>query len=94
MPQQRGELTPAHVERIAKAMQQLEDAQVERDQAIASALKAGASVREVAAFTGLSTTTVQKIGHMHGWPTAAQRQRWDAEKAGRDAWRRFVHGEE
>lgn len=68
-------------------MQGLEDAQVERDQAIAAALKAGASVREVAAFTGLSTTTVQKIGHIHGWPTATQkRQRADA-KAERDQWR-------
>lgn len=87
MPQQRGELTPAQVERLAAAMQGLQDAHRERDDAVASALKAGASVREVANFTGLSTSTVQKIGHMNGWPTATQKQRWADEKAERDAWR-------
>ena len=58
----------------------------ERDAAVTAALKADMSVREVAVITGVSTTTVQKIGHASGWPTAAQRHRWDEKKAADDAW--------
>ncbi|HET6910173.1 MAG TPA: hypothetical protein VFH54_12595 [Mycobacteriales bacterium] len=92
MPQSRGELTPAAAERIAKAMQAYEDARAERDRAIAAALKADASIREVAAFTGMSTSTIQAIGHRNGWPTAEQKRRRAEEKAERDAWRRFAEG--
>lgn len=93
MPQTRGELTPKQVERIAAAMQAVENATHEREQAIADALKAGASVREIAAFTGMSPTTVQKIGHMNGWPTATQKQRRSELATERDAWRRYTSGD-
>lgn len=89
MPQQRGELTEKQAERITSAMHALEAAQTERDKAIASALKAGASVRVLAEFTGLSPTTVSKIGHMNGWPTPAQKQQWADERAANEAWRKF-----
>lgn len=87
MPQHRGELTAKQVERISAAMQGLIDAQTERDQAIAAALKGGASVREVAAFTGLAPATVLRIGHKNGWPTEAQKRRQAEEKAERERWR-------
>lgn len=65
----------------------------ERDAAVTAALKADMSVREVGVITGMSTTTVQKIGHANGWPTAAQRKRWDEKKAADDAWlARFTPG--
>ena len=80
-------------ERIVRAMDALAAAKIERDQAITDALKAGASVREVAAVSGMSDRQVQNIGHANGWPTAAQKKRWDAEKAYRAAWRSWSSGE-
>jgi uncharacterized protein YjcR len=52
--------------------------------AVADALKAGGSVREVAASTGISTTTVQKYSRAHGWPTSEQRAGWEADRARHD----------
>jgi hypothetical protein len=69
-----------HAERLVAAMRGLETAKVERDAAVTAALKGNLSVRDVAKLSGLSTTTVQKIGHANGWPTAAQRRQWEAEK--------------
>jgi hypothetical protein len=71
-------------ERLVGAVDGLAAAKVERDQAVTDALKADLSVRAVAAITGLSTRTVQDIGHANGWPTAAQRKRWDAKKQASD----------
>ena len=80
-------LTPEDaVARLVAAMQGVKDAYTERDQAVADALKAGGSVREVAAITGMSTTTIQKLGHDNGWPSEAQKRRWAAEKAERQRW--------
>lgn len=76
----------AHAERIAAAMAGMEAAKTERDEAVAAALKADLSVREVAAISGMSTATVQKIGHANGWPTPAQRKRWHDKKAADAAW--------
>lgn len=76
----------AHAERIAAAMAGMEAAKSERDDAIASALKADLSIRQVAAISGMSTRTVQDIGHANGWPTPAQRKRWDDQKAEKAAW--------
>lgn len=42
-------------------------------QAVADALKAGASVREIAAALGISNVTVQRWGKAGGWPTVEQR---------------------
>lgn len=64
----------------------MEAAKTERDAAVTAALKADLSVREVAAISGMSTRTVQNIGHANGWPTAAQRKRWDDKKAADAAW--------
>ncbi len=62
------------------------EAQLQLELAVADALKSGGSVREVAASTGISTTTVQKYGRAHGWPTSQQRAGWEAERARHDDW--------
>lgn len=72
------------------AVDALEAAKVERDAAMVGALKAGASVREVAAAAGMSVTQVQKIGHRDGWPTPAQKKKWAAEQAERDKWMALI----
>jgi hypothetical protein len=75
--------------RIVAAMQGMADALIERDQAITDALKAGASVREVALVSGMSTRTIQTIGHDNGWPTPAQKKRREEEAATREGWNDF-----
>ena len=86
MPQIKGTVPEAEGARIIAALQKREDAQAEVEQAVAAALKAGASVRELAAFTGLSGTTIQKYGRANGWPTTEQKNAWDARTAERDEW--------
>ena len=93
MPQERKPPPIEHAHRITAAVQALADAKVERDEAIADALKAGGSIREVAQFAGMSTRSIQLIGHANGWPTpkqvkareeaAAERAKWDAYLTGR-----------
>lgn len=78
--------TPEHATRILRAVQALADAKVERDAAMVDALKAGASVREVAGAAGMSVTQVQKIGHANGWPTPTQKLQWAAEHRERHQW--------
>jgi hypothetical protein len=58
----------AAVAGVARAHQALE-------QAVARALRNGASVRAVAEL-GLSANTVQKYGRAHGWPTEINRERF------------------
>lgn len=82
----------AAAERIVRAVEALAAAKVERDQALTDALKAGASVREVAAVSGMSERQVQTIGHNNGWPSPAQKKRWADEKAYRDAWASWSSG--
>ena len=72
------------VQRIKAALVLRDEAQQQVEQAVADALKAGGSVREVAASTGISTTTVQKYGRAHGWPTDEQRAGWEADRARQD----------
>lgn len=79
-----------HARRIAEAVQELESATAKRDVAVADALKAGASVREVAAAAGTSVTQAQKIGQDNGWPTAAQRRQRNEQKADRETWELLV----
>lgn len=76
--------------RILRAVEALEAARVERDQAMTDALKAGSSLREVAAAAGMSVSQTQKIGHANGWPTPAQKKKWDDEKAERDRFAAYV----
>jgi hypothetical protein len=84
MPQTRGIVPEPEIQRIKAALVLREDAQQQVELAVADALKAGGSVREVAASTGISTTTVQKYGRAHGWPTSAQRAGWEADRARQD----------
>lgn len=85
-PQIKGTVPEAEGARILAALSRREEAQQEVEQSIAGAIKAGASVRELAAFTGLSGTTIQKHGRAHGWPTVEQKNAWDARTAERDEW--------
>jgi hypothetical protein len=59
-PQQRGIVSPEHVNRIVKATATLELAEIALRAAVVEALQAGSSVREVAAVADLSTNTVQR----------------------------------
>lgn len=79
-----------HARRIVEAVQALEAACAERDVAMADALKAGASVREVAAAAGTGVTQAQKIGEDNGWPTAAQHRQWNEANAEREKWELLV----
>lgn len=54
--------------------------------AVAEALRVGVSINEVGALSGLSTTTVQKYGRVHGWPTASQVAAREAKAESRDEW--------
>ena len=72
------------VQRIKAALALRDEAQQQVELSVADALKAGGSVREVSASTGISTTTVQKYGRAHGWPTDQQRAGWEAEHARND----------
>jgi hypothetical protein len=83
-PQTRGIVPEPDVQRIKAAIVLRDEAQQQVELAVADALKAGGSVREVAASTGISTTTVQKYGRAHGWPTSEQRAGWEAEHARSD----------
>lgn len=85
-PQTRGTVPDPELQRALAAIALRDQAQMQVELAIADALKAGGSVREVAADTGISTKTVQKYGHAHGWPTDAQRAGWEAERARNDDW--------
>jgi len=61
-------LIHAAVDGVRKAQETLEEA-------VARALRNGASVRSVAEL-GLSANTVQKYGRAHGWPTEENRDRF------------------
>lgn len=83
-PQHRGLVPGPQGRRIIEALALRAESQLQVELAVADALKAGGSVREVADFSGLSTTTVQKYGRAHGWPTKRQRQTWEERRASVD----------
>lgn len=85
-PQIKGTVPEPERQRIVNALALRAQAQQQVELAVAGALKAGGSVREVSALSGLSGTTVQKYGHAHGWPTVEQRAGWEATKASQDEW--------
>ena len=60
MPQKRGLLTDAEKRKIDAAAKEREVAEETYRAAILAAAKRGASVRELAAFTGLSTNTISR----------------------------------
>ena len=65
-PQIKGNVPESEGQRILDALALRSEAQKQVELAVAEALKAGGSVREVSAFSGLSGTTVQKYGRAHG----------------------------
>lgn len=85
-PQPKGIVPESEGQRIIAALALRSEAQKQLELAVAAALKAGGSVREVSALSGLSGTTIQKYGRAHGWPTAEQREGWEAQKASQDEW--------
>jgi uncharacterized protein YjcR len=68
-------VTEVDAARIRAALADARKAQEALQQAVAQALKNGASVRAVAEL-GVSANTVQKYGRAHGWPTEENRERF------------------
>jgi phage terminase Nu1 subunit (DNA packaging protein) len=68
-------VTEADATRVRAALAAVQQAHASLEQAVAQALKNGASVRSVAEL-GLSANTVQKYGRAHGWPTEENRGRF------------------
>jgi len=84
-PQPRNEVPAKHAARIVAAKHASVLAAAELRTAVVTALKAGASVREVAKVAGMSTNTVQRWGHDDGWPTEAQKREWARAREEREA---------
>ncbi len=68
-------MTETDAARVRAALAAVRQAQESLEQAVARALKNGASVRSVAELS-LSANTVQKYGRAHGWPTEQNRERF------------------
>lgn len=77
MAPRRGEISAAHKAALTAARAARELADEAYKTAVADALKAGASRRELETFTGLSGATITRWGHERGWPTEAQREVWE-----------------
>jgi hypothetical protein len=77
-------VTEADAVRIRTAVAAVEMAQLGLENAVAQALRNGASVRSVAEL-GLSANTVQKYGRAHGWPTEENRERFYESRYDREA---------
>ena len=60
VPQKRGLLSDIGKERIAAARERRETAEAEYREEVLAEAERGASVRELAAFTGLSTNTISR----------------------------------
>lgn len=86
-PQTKGLVPEPEAERIRNALALRDEAQLQLELAVADALKAGGSVREVVNVSGLSNTTVQKYGRKHGWPTTGQRAEWERRQEAHDEWK-------
>jgi uncharacterized protein YjcR len=68
-------VTEVDAARVRAAVAGVRRAQEGLENAVAQALKNGASVRSVAEL-GVSANTVQKYGRAHGWPTEENRERF------------------
>jgi transcriptional regulator with XRE-family HTH domain len=60
VPQKRGLINDADQARIRTALERREEALMEIRESVVTAAQHGASVRELAAFTGLSTNTISR----------------------------------
>jgi DNA invertase Pin-like site-specific DNA recombinase len=89
-PQHKGIIPEQAAARILAAMQGKADADTELRAAVADALKAGGSVREVMRLTGLSNDTVQRWGREGGWPTTAQKAAREETRARNAAYRQAI----
>ena len=85
-PQRKGAIPDAQLAALLTAKTTAAEAQEGYQQAVADALKAGGSVREVHRVTGLSTSTVQTWGRDRGWPTREQQEAWAENRGQRDEW--------
>lgn len=85
-PQPRGIVPHAEQQRLLAALKGKAAADEELKEAVAAALRAGGSVREVAKIAGLSTRTVQDWGRARGWPTPEMLARIEARKRQSDPW--------
>lgn len=65
VPRPRGEIDPADLRRIRKAMAGREKAQAELEQAVLDALDHGASFRVLTEATGIAGTTLQAWKRKH-----------------------------
>jgi hypothetical protein len=81
-------VTEGDAARIRAAVAGVARAQQALEQAVARALRNGASVRAVAEL-GLSANTVQKYGRAHGWPTEMNRERFYESRFDREERERF-----
>jgi uncharacterized protein YjcR len=68
-------VTEVDAAQVRAASAGVREAQDALENAVAQALKNGASVRAVAEL-GVSANTVQKYGRAHGWPTEENRERF------------------
>ena len=71
-PQHRGIVPPNHAAAVLAALKAEDEADIAARRAVAEALKAGGSIREVMKLTGLANETVQRWGREFGWPTPEQ----------------------
>ena len=76
-------VTEVDAARVRAAAAGVRRSQEALEDAVAQALKNGASVRSVAEL-GLSANTVQKYGRAHGWPTEQNRERFYESRYDRD----------
>lgn len=67
-PRKKGSVPEAQAQRIFDGLAARAEAQLTIEQAVSDALKAGGSVPEVAALSGLSGTMAQKYGRARGRP--------------------------
>ena len=81
MPQPRKPVPKHLIEPLQAAAELARTAHANRDKLIGEALKAGASVPEVAKVTGLTNSSVFRIGKLQGWPEPEVRAEWDARRA-------------
>jgi uncharacterized protein YerC len=73
-PSRPGTLSSENIKLMKRALEYVVEAQELAELAVVRALNEGGAVRQVAEATGLSTTTVQKNGRKHGWPSAERRK--------------------
>ncbi len=85
-PQKRGLIPDPERARILDAMRARDAADTELRAAVVAGLLAGGSIREMAALTGMSTSTIQRWGREGGWPSDEQKTQWAAKHAEVDEW--------